>query len=267
MYSTMPATLRARLAEAEEMLRAIRHGEVDALVVQGPAGNQVYTLHSAEEPYRALVEEMHEGAVVLSGSGDVLYSNARFAALVGEPLESVVGSRIERFLKESERADFESLLRSGSGRRRSSLIGSGSGVFDVSLSLTTTSSTSGQQLNLIVTDLTELLEATSNRARAEHESRTKDEFLTMLAHELRTPLGAISQCRRECSSSRTPKGPVGRARARRDRAAGQPRFAARSTTCSTSSAWSPARSGSSDGRSISRRRCAKPSPRSPTTRS
>ena len=95
-------------------------------------------------------------------------------------------------MKESERADLESFLRSGSGRRRSSLIGSGGGVFDVSLSLTTTTSTSGQQLNLIVTDLTELLEATSNRARAEHESRTKDEFLTMLAHELRTPLGSIS---------------------------------------------------------------------------
>ena len=186
------AVLRTRLADAEEMLRAIRHGEVDALVVQGPAGNQVFTLHSADEPYRALVEEMHEGAVVLSGRGDVLYSNARFAALVGEPLESVVGSRIERFVKASERDDFDCLLRSGSGRRRSRLVGSGSRAFDVSLSLTTTSSTSGQQRNLIVTDLTELLEANSNRARAEHDSRTKDDFLTMLAHELRTPLGAIS---------------------------------------------------------------------------
>jgi signal transduction histidine kinase len=186
------AALRARLADAEEMLRAIRHGEVDALVVQGPAGNQVFTLHGAEEPYRALVEEMHEGAVVLSGRGDVLYSNARFAALVGEPLESVVGSRIERFLKASERDDFDRLLRSGSGRRRSSLIGPGSRAFDVSLSLTTTSSKTGQQLNLIVTDLTELLEANSNRARAEHDSRTKDEFLTMLAHELRTPLSVIA---------------------------------------------------------------------------
>ena len=186
------ATLRARLADAEDVLRAIRDGEVDALVVRGPAGAQVFTLHGAEDPYRALVEEMHEGAVVLSERGEVLYSNARFAALVGEPLESLIGSRIERFLNASERDDFDRLLRSGSGRRRSSLIGPGSHAFDVSLSLTTTASTSGPQLNLIVTDLTELLEAHSNRARAEHDSRTKDEFLTMLAHELRTPLGAIS---------------------------------------------------------------------------
>ena len=185
------ATLPARLADAEEMLRAIRHGEIDALVMQGASGNQVFTLHSTEEPYRALVEEMHEGAVVLSDHGDVLYSNARFAALVGEPLESVVGSRIERFLNTSDRDDFDRFLRSGRGRRASRLIGS-AGPVDVSLSLTTTSSTSGKQLNLIVTDLTELLEANSNRVRAEHDSRTKDEFLTMLAHELRTPLGAIS---------------------------------------------------------------------------
>jgi dethiobiotin synthetase len=66
-------TLRVRLAEAEDMLRAIRHGEIDALIVEGAGGNQVYTLHSAEEPYRNLVEQMQEGAVVLSAAGDFLY--------------------------------------------------------------------------------------------------------------------------------------------------------------------------------------------------
>jgi signal transduction histidine kinase/ActR/RegA family two-component response regulator len=185
-------TLRSRLAEAEEMLRAIRQGEIDALVVEGAGGNQVYTLHSADEPYRHLVEEMQEGAVVLTKGGDILYANARFAALVGDPLESVVGSRIGRFVNASDREDFETLLRAGSGRRRSSLIRSDSGAFEVSLSLTTTVSTNGDRLNLIVTDLSELLEANHDRERAERDNRTKDEFLAMLAHELRNPLGAIS---------------------------------------------------------------------------
>jgi signal transduction histidine kinase/ActR/RegA family two-component response regulator len=185
-------TLRARLDEAEDTLRAIRQGEIDALVVEGPGGHQVYTLHSAEEPYRNLVEQLQEGAVVLTSRGDILYSNAHFAALVGEPLESIVGSRINRFVNASDRHDFETLLSAGSGRRRSTLISSGSGALEVSLSLTTTVSTSGDHLNLIVTDLSELLEAKSNRDRAERDSRTKDEFLAMLAHELRNPLGAIS---------------------------------------------------------------------------
>jgi signal transduction histidine kinase/ActR/RegA family two-component response regulator len=194
--------LRVRLAEAEDMLGAIRLGEIDALVVEGIDGNQVYTLHSADEPYRNLVEQMQEGAVVLTLGGDILYSNARFAALVGEPLESVVGSRVDRFVNASDRDDFEILLRSGSGRRRSSLIAPRSGAFEVSLSLTTTVSTNGDRLNLIVTDLRELLEANSNRERAERESRTKDEFLAMLAHELRSPLGAISNAVRVLELSR-----------------------------------------------------------------
>ena len=70
-----PETLRARLADAEDMLRAIRKGEIDALVVEGDGGNQIYTLHSAEEPYRNLVEQMQEGAVVLTALGHILYSN------------------------------------------------------------------------------------------------------------------------------------------------------------------------------------------------
>jgi two-component system, sensor histidine kinase len=185
-------SLRARLAEAEDMLRAIRQGEIDALVVEGTAGSQVYTLHSAEEPYRNLIEEMQEGAVALTGHGEILYSNARFAALVGEPLESVMASRIERFVNPSDRAAFETLLKAGGGRRRSSLIGADSVAVEVGLSLTTTVSTNGRRLNLIVTDLTELLEANRNRDRAEHDSRTKDDFLAMLGHELRTPLSAIS---------------------------------------------------------------------------
>ena len=186
------AILRARLAEAEEMLWAIRHAEVDAVVVEGAGGNQVYTLQSAEEPYRRLVEEMQEGAVVVTDRGDIMYANARFAALIGEPLESVLGTRIARFVNPSDRAEFEALLDAGSGRSRTRLIASHSGMFEVSLSLTTTVSTSGLQLNLIVTDLTDLLAVTSSRDRAERDNRTKDEFMAMVAHEIRNPLGAIS---------------------------------------------------------------------------
>jgi PAS domain S-box-containing protein len=42
------AGLRTRLEEAEETLRAIRSGEVDALVVESPSGPQVYSLQSAD---------------------------------------------------------------------------------------------------------------------------------------------------------------------------------------------------------------------------
>src|SRR3954452_20996836 len=148
---------RMRLAEAEDVLRAIHHAEIDAFVVEGPGGHQVYTLHSADEPYRTLVEQMNDGAVVVTARGDIAYANAAFAALIGQPLESVVGSRLDRFVPASDRLGVDPLMARGSGRCRSHLIGPGSQPVEVSLSLSTTKSQSGDRLNLIVTDLSELL--------------------------------------------------------------------------------------------------------------
>ncbi len=184
-------TLRLRVAEAEEMLRAIQHGEIDALVIEGRDGNQVYTLNSAEEPYRNLVEQMQEGAVVMTSSGDILYANTRFAALVGEPLRSVTGSHFGRFVHASDTHDVETLLGAESGRGRCRLLAAESAPFEVNLSLTTTRSAHGDRRNLIVTDMRELLEAHRDRDRAERDSRVKDEVLALVAHELRNPLGAI----------------------------------------------------------------------------
>jgi hypothetical protein len=59
------ADLRVRLAEATEVLTAIRIGDVDAVVVQGPQGDRLFTLRGADEPYRVLIEEMNQGAVSL----------------------------------------------------------------------------------------------------------------------------------------------------------------------------------------------------------
>ena len=55
-------SLRARLEESEETLRAIGNGEVDAFVVSGAEGMRVFTLKGAEQPYRILVETMNEAA-------------------------------------------------------------------------------------------------------------------------------------------------------------------------------------------------------------
>jgi hypothetical protein len=63
----------ARVSELEETLRAIRMGEVDAVVVSSPIGDQVFTLQGAEHPYRILVETIDEGAATLSPDGTVLY--------------------------------------------------------------------------------------------------------------------------------------------------------------------------------------------------
>ena len=89
---TRIAELELRLSEAEDTLRAIRQGDVDALVVAGPNGDQVFTLEGADTPYRFLIEEMDEGALLLQPDGTILFANARFAELAGVPLEKVTGS-------------------------------------------------------------------------------------------------------------------------------------------------------------------------------
>ena len=74
--------LRRRLEEAEETLRAIQEGEVDALVLSKPQGEVVFTLKGAEHPYRVFVEAMNEGAATLDPEGTILYCNNRFAEML-----------------------------------------------------------------------------------------------------------------------------------------------------------------------------------------
>ncbi|HBE40556.1 MAG TPA: hypothetical protein DDW27_05010 [Bacteroidales bacterium] len=102
--------LKSRLVETEEALTAIRSGEVDAIIVPGSKGEQVYSISSAETPYRTFIEEMDEGAVTLSGEGLVIFCNQRFSKLVNEPIERVIGTYFKRFIVPSDRSKFENLL-------------------------------------------------------------------------------------------------------------------------------------------------------------
>jgi PAS domain S-box-containing protein len=77
------ADLQRRLDDAEETLRAIREGEVDALVIDSPQGEVIYTLTSADYPYRLMIDEMNEGAVSVSPDSYILYNNRNFASILG----------------------------------------------------------------------------------------------------------------------------------------------------------------------------------------
>jgi len=90
--------LRLRLEEAEETLRAIGSGEVDALVVAGPQGEQVFTLKGAEQVYRLMVESMSEGAATLTATGRILFANASLATLLQVPLEQLIGTCFSLYL-------------------------------------------------------------------------------------------------------------------------------------------------------------------------
>ena len=176
--------LRTRLADAEETLRAIRDGEVDALLIADPSGERVYTLRSADAPYRALIEQMQDGAVTVTARGDIVYSNRRFADLVGTPLQHVIGSSIDQFVEDRDHAALAALLTEGSGKLRTCLRNSSRPALEVHISISHVIVDQEEYRTLIVTDVSTL-------TKVQRESQSKDEFLAMLAHELRNPLGAI----------------------------------------------------------------------------
>ncbi len=109
--------LRRRLEDAEETLRAIRSGEVDALVVSTEKGDQVFTLQGADHSYRALVENMNEGALCLTPAGMILYANARFASMLQAPLQKVIGSSIQDWIGADGQPVLQALLRDGGQRK------------------------------------------------------------------------------------------------------------------------------------------------------
>ncbi len=114
-YLERIAVLEARLAEAEETLRAIRSGEVDAFLASGPDGDVVYTLQGADEGYRLFVERMAEGAVTLALDGLILFCNDQFAKIAGLPPERVAGSYLPDFVPAEDRTVLSAMLSARDG--------------------------------------------------------------------------------------------------------------------------------------------------------
>jgi PAS domain S-box-containing protein len=148
--------LEARLREAEELLNAIRSGEVDALVVSGPRGDRVYTLTGAEHPYRIMVEAMNEGAVTLTADGMIVYSNSSFARMVGLPLDQVCGTAMDRHVLPEDLGCYEELLKHVGGeaaRGNIRLVAGGGMTVPVHLSIASFEAGGCGGLCAIVTDL------------------------------------------------------------------------------------------------------------------
>lgn len=184
--------LRHRLEEAEATLEAIRTGSVDALVVSTPdEGHKVFTLKGAEHPYRVLVEAMRQGAVTLSDDGTVLYCNRRFAEMLDRPHERVVGAAFAAFFPAADRTLLKEILRDARTAPRQGelrLLRAAETPLPVSVAAGPLPLGEKTAVSLIVTDLT----SQKLYRDLQDVDRRKDEFLAMLAHELRNPLAPIA---------------------------------------------------------------------------
>jgi PAS domain S-box-containing protein len=102
--------LRTQILELDRALTAIRAGDVDAVVLGGPHGPQVYTLVSADRPYRVIVEGMGDGAVTVSERGIILYANLRLADLIGADRAALLGRDVTELVDASAAGMLSSLL-------------------------------------------------------------------------------------------------------------------------------------------------------------
>jgi diguanylate cyclase (GGDEF)-like protein/PAS domain S-box-containing protein len=178
--------MRERLDELEETLRAIRSGEVDALVISKPEGEQVYTLKGALEPYRVMVEVMSEGAVTLGQDGTILYCNSRFAELVKMPQEQIVGQRLQNWIPAADQDKFRTMLALGWGhpcREQLKLLLADQSQVLVNFSISPLPESAGKGIAAVITDLTEVAVAAEIRLQLQE---SQNQFKYMFDH---SPVG------------------------------------------------------------------------------
>jgi len=203
--------LKARLAEAEETLRAIREGEVDAVVVSGAQGEQVYSLVGAESVYRLIVDTMKEAAFTVAFDGTILYANGRFGEFVKQPVEQVVGHDLRQFVAAGDRAAVEAILTQGREqpvRQRLVFAASDGTAVPAHISSSVLDVPDGPSLCVVATDLTELENSTELIARLrqqqsalrESESRERARAAEFEALMEAAPVGIFVSGDTECRS-------------------------------------------------------------------
>jgi len=140
---------------------AIGRGRVGEHVAEAPVENTVFSLQGAEHPYRVLVETINEGAATLDADGVVLYSNSRFAEIMGVSVKKFIGSRVQGYLSDGEREKLEILIREGYENSVSGeigLYGPGGNRRLIRFSLSPVKSEKIRTICVVATDVTKLAE-------------------------------------------------------------------------------------------------------------
>jgi PAS domain S-box-containing protein len=111
-------SLREQLTDLQAAVAAIRGGGVDGIMLGDPNNPKLYTLTSADRPYRVIVDEMGEGAATVSERGVLLYVNRRLAELIGRDRRELVGSDLSALVDGAEQPALAELLACTAGETR-----------------------------------------------------------------------------------------------------------------------------------------------------
>ncbi|MET0864593.1 MAG: ATP-binding protein [Nakamurella sp.] len=201
--------LRSQLEDMRAAVDSIRSGGVDAIMIGDLLDERVYTLASADRPYRVILDDMGEGAATVSERGVLLYANRRFAALLGWDPSELVGTDVTALVNPHDRRQLLSLLGAPAGvtRRDELNLVARDGTIVPALSSATGLDVEGVLVRcFIAADLTERkrteqellgrrakLEKTNaalavSNAELERSNRELEVYASAISHDLREPL-------------------------------------------------------------------------------
>lgn len=167
--------LRARLAEAEETLRAIALGDVDALVIAGEGGDRVHLLGGGDRVYRQSIETLSEGTALLSAVGSIVSCNAVLAEILRRPLFQVLGTVMLDHIPPEDHGALRAMLGEAgtqSRRQRIRLRTSEGRLVPMYLSATLLKSSEAEPIScLVFTGLDEVISAEETLREGEQRYR------------------------------------------------------------------------------------------------
>jgi len=188
--------LQSQLDEYEQLIEAIKGGEVDAFALKTNNQSAIFAIQTVDYAYRILVENFAEGALNLSEEGLITYSNIYFSELLELTYENVVGKSLFQFIHPESKEKFNELFKNGLAAKAKGEINLliANKTIPVYISLTSLFPAI-PAVGIIITDLTEKKkqEEVLKMKNAELETKNSEleAFAYIASHDLQGPLRKI----------------------------------------------------------------------------